>query len=131
MRPSTRRASSGPPDGTEVAFVAEGELRRVRLDGGSLRTIIELEDIGRQLPTASFGFTSDTTNFYGGTWADDGTIYLGRFEGGLVRVPAFGGIPTLVEIRARAGVLGPANASSSVPAVESTPSQKSTPGVHT
>ncbi|HSM14520.1 MAG TPA: protein kinase, partial [Thermoanaerobaculia bacterium] len=62
------------PDGTEVAFQAHGELRRVAIDGGAARTLIR---------------TGDT--MLGGAWGADGTILLGNRRGVLLKVPAAGG----------------------------------------
>jgi serine/threonine-protein kinase len=76
------------PDGNWVGFVAEGDLRRIRVDGTSRQTI------GR--PGGS-----PTTPPY---WAGDDTIYFGVTGQGLFRVPASGGAPTpLTQPRREAG----------------------------
>jgi serine/threonine protein kinase len=64
------------PDGGQVAFFANGMLKRVGTDGDSVRTICEA-DLGR-----------------GGTWGRDGTVLFSpRMAGPLLRVPARGGVP--------------------------------------
>jgi eukaryotic-like serine/threonine-protein kinase len=65
------------PDGVWVGFVANNELRKVRLDGSTPTTIAR------------------GTAFIGGraSWSADDTITYGSIGGGLFRVPAAGGIP--------------------------------------
>jgi eukaryotic-like serine/threonine-protein kinase len=65
------------PDGVWVGFVANNELRKVRLDGSTPTTIAR------------------GTSFIGGkpSWSPDGTITYGSIGGGLFRVPAAGGVP--------------------------------------
>ncbi len=76
------------PDGNWVGFVAEGELRRIRVDGTSRQTI------GRP------GSSPRTPPY----WAGDDAIYFGVAGQGLFRVPASGGAPTpLTQPRREAG----------------------------
>jgi Tol biopolymer transport system component len=68
------------PDGAQVAFFADGKLKRVALAGGEPVTIC------------------DTTEGVG-SWGRDGTIVFGAWtapEDGLRRVDAAGGVPTLL-----------------------------------
>jgi serine/threonine-protein kinase len=60
------------PDSQSVAFVADGKLSRVALDGTSVVTMTDAGE-GR-----------------GGSWAEDGTIVLADVSGGLIRVPRGG-----------------------------------------
>ena len=62
------------PNGSDVAFAAEGELRRVSLMGG--------------LPTTVCAMPG---SFRGGSWSGDGTIVFGVAESGLWQVSARGG----------------------------------------
>ena len=62
------------PDGQSVAFFADGELKRVSLQGGSPVTVCAAPVVGR-----------------GGTWGTDGTIVFDPGKRGLLRVPASGG----------------------------------------
>jgi Tol biopolymer transport system component len=64
------------PDSQNVAFVVDGKLKRIPLDGGAAMTIADVP--------------ADTR---GETWGEDGTIVFGRALGGLARVPASGGTP--------------------------------------
>jgi eukaryotic-like serine/threonine-protein kinase len=67
------------PDGRWVAFFADGKLKKVRIGGG---TPVALADA----PTSR-----------GGTWAADDTIvYTPGVNGGLMRIPAAGGQPTVL-----------------------------------
>ena len=59
------------PDSRQVAFIADGKLKRIALDGGSIVTICEVPREGR-----------------GGTWAEDDTIVFAGMFGGLMRVRA-------------------------------------------
>jgi serine/threonine-protein kinase len=61
-------------DGRSVAFVQGNKLKRVPLDGGSVRTICD------DLPPG----------IRGGSWGGD-TIVLGTISGGLLRIPQDGG----------------------------------------
>ena len=65
------------PDGVWIGFVANNELRKVRLDGSTPTTIAR------------------GTSFIGGkpSWSADGTIIFGAIGGGLFRVSAAGGVP--------------------------------------
>ena len=64
------------PDSRQVAYFASSELRRVGIDGDSVRTVCHA-DLGR-----------------GGTWNRQGTIlFAPSLEGPLMRVPAAGGTP--------------------------------------
>ncbi len=66
------------PGGESVGFISDGELKRVPLRGGSVRTIL-----------------SGVERAKGGQWADDGNIYLNG-PGGIIRVAASGGDPNQV-----------------------------------
>jgi Tol biopolymer transport system component len=64
------------PDGTAIAFFAEGRLKRVPVAGG---------------PTVAI---TDTASSRGGVWAPDGSIiYSPEYTSGLWRVSAAGGAP--------------------------------------
>jgi len=68
------------PDGTWIAFYAGGALKRVPADGGEARTIIA------QAPPP-----------FGASWGDTDEIVLAAGEtGGLLRVPARGGVPEVL-----------------------------------
>jgi DNA-binding winged helix-turn-helix (wHTH) protein len=64
------------PDSQRVAFLVDGKLKRMALDGGGAVTIADLP--------------ADTT---GATWGEDGTMVLGGVRTGLARVPESGGTP--------------------------------------
>jgi len=88
--PGTEGASNPffSPDGNWVGFVADGELRRIRVDG------TRRQMIGRpgRLPSSP------------PYWAGDDAIYFGVIGQGLFRVPATGGAPTpLTQPRREAG----------------------------
>jgi Tol biopolymer transport system component len=61
------------PDSRSLAFFAEGRLKRIDLDAGSVQT----------LATATAGRSGD--------WADDGVIYFAPQAGPTYRIPAAGG----------------------------------------
>ena len=64
------------PDGNQLAFYASGRLKRIGLDGDSVRVICQAE-AGR-----------------GGSWGTDGTVLLApSLVGPLLRVRASGGVP--------------------------------------
>jgi Tol biopolymer transport system component len=66
-------------DGHDVAFFADGELKRVEVPGGQVQTIC------------------DAPSGRGGTWNRDGVIlFAPTGAGGLFRVPASGGTPVEV-----------------------------------
>jgi Tol biopolymer transport system component len=65
------------PDGSDVAFVLDDRLMRLRVAGG------QPEEIAR------------VKNMFGGSWSEDGTILLGSSEG-IYRVSAEGGRPEIV-----------------------------------
>ena len=69
------------PDGSEVAFIADGTLQRVPVAGGAAVPICDIPTIGRA-----------------GTWGSDGTIVFAA-DTGLMRVDAAGGTPTRVVSR--------------------------------
>jgi len=76
--------ASGPffsPDGLWLGFFIGRSLRRVRIDGGSVETIVAEADVPVQSRGAS--------------WGDDGTILYGGIAG-LYRVAASGGVPSVV-----------------------------------
>jgi serine/threonine-protein kinase len=64
------------PDGQEVAFFSQGELRKVSLAGGPVTTISKVEGAPR-----------------GGSWGDDGRIVFATDAGRLMRVGEGGGDP--------------------------------------
>ncbi len=61
------------PDGRSIGFYAGGELKTVRLDGGSPRTVTQVESL------------------HGAAWAPDGRILFAEFRSGLKAVPVRGG----------------------------------------
>ena len=72
------------PDGEMIAFVRDGSLLKVGMRGGSPTTIC----------------SECATGFYGGAWAEDGTIVFARGGGGggLLRVRQDGQISQVTEI---------------------------------
>ena len=62
------------PDSRSVAFISQGKLKRLDLQGGSPQVICNVGE-----------------NMTGGTWNPDGLIVLGSFNTGLLSVPASGG----------------------------------------
>jgi Tol biopolymer transport system component len=67
------------PDSRSIAFFADGQLKRIDIDGGTTRT----------LARAALGV--------GGSWSGDGTILFGPiFSGPLYRMSSDGGEPTAV-----------------------------------
>jgi serine/threonine protein kinase/Tol biopolymer transport system component len=75
--PDTRGASVffWSPDSRFLAFVADGKLKKIAIDGGPPQTLSDAEGLG------------------GGSWSPTDVILLGRSNDGLVRVPAAGGPP--------------------------------------
>jgi Tol biopolymer transport system component len=76
--PGTERASDPTfsPDGRSIAFEAAGKLKRVSLDGGDPRPLVNLAYIA------------------GASWGRDGSIvYTPAFTGGLFAIAAEGGRP--------------------------------------
>jgi Tol biopolymer transport system component len=72
------------PDSQSIAFSANGALKRVGVSGGDPQTICEANAFG------------------GGSWSQDDVILFSPSlagEGGLVRVPARGGVPSTVTKR--------------------------------
>lgn len=67
------------PDSHFIAFQAGKQLKKVNISGGPPQTICE---------------TSVTV--LGGAWSRDDTIVFGTVANGIMRVPAAGGVPTLV-----------------------------------
>ena len=81
--PGTEEAIANPffsPDGQSVAYFQAGRLKRQALAGGAPVVIAS---------------ASNTIDFFGATWAADGSIFFGEREG-IRRVPASGGTPELV-----------------------------------
>jgi eukaryotic-like serine/threonine-protein kinase len=74
--PGTDRACGGiwSPDSRSIAFVVDGQLKRLDIAGGSVQTLAEVK-----VPTV------------GGSWNRDGIIILGTNSSGLLRVSAAGG----------------------------------------
>ena len=69
------------PDGRFLGFFADGKLKKLDLDGGTVQIL------------------TDAPTGRGGTWNKDGVILFapsGALGGGLYRIPASGGTPTLV-----------------------------------
>lgn len=66
------------PDSSAIAFVADGTLQRIGVDGTPAQPIARIE------------------GFVGAQWTTDGTILFGRARGGLMKVPASGGSPVAV-----------------------------------
>ena len=64
------------PDGTMVGFFANGELKKVSLDGGPVTTVCNVR------------------GSVGASWASDNIIVLGQSLGPLWQVPAAGGTPS-------------------------------------
>jgi serine/threonine-protein kinase len=73
------------PDGEWIAFFAGRSLRRVRVGGGSVETIVAETDTPTETP-------------WGATWGDNGTILYGG-GAGLYHVAASGGEPSVVAER--------------------------------
>ena len=74
--PGTENATSPfwSPDGRSIGFAADNQLKRVELETGSVRVIVD--------------------NAFSGAWNQDGTILYRRVPGGgLFRVSADGGVP--------------------------------------
>jgi len=69
------------PDSRDLAFFADGKLKRIAVSGKSLQTVCSLPVAG------------DAS----GTWGSDGTIVFSEDEdGNIYRVPATGGTPSLL-----------------------------------
>jgi eukaryotic-like serine/threonine-protein kinase len=67
------------PDGREIAFFADGKLKRVAADGGPIQVI------------------ADAPDARGGSWANSGTIIFSpRRNSPVLRVPAEGGTPVAI-----------------------------------
>jgi serine/threonine-protein kinase len=69
------------PDGQWIAFRAQGQLKKISVDGGAAITLC------------------DAASLYGGSWGEDGSIIasLSGFSG-LSRIPSSGGAPTPVTV---------------------------------
>ncbi len=81
--PGTERANNPvfSPDGQWVAFVADGELRKVRVSGGAVVTVAD----------------SVAGGYGGAAWLDDGSlVYVSPDLNELRRVGESGGTPTVV-----------------------------------
>ncbi len=82
--PGTERAANPvfSPDGEWVMYVADRQLRKVRLANGASVTLADSVSV--------------STGFGGATWLDDGTIvYVPQDLNRLLRVSANGGAPTM------------------------------------
>ena len=67
------------PDGKHIGFFADGKLKRIPVDGGS---VVEL---------------AETPNPRGGVWLPDNTIvYSPEYAAGLFRIPSSGGTPEVL-----------------------------------
>lgn len=64
------------PDNENVAFVADGIMKRVSVASGPAQTICEVDG-----------------SFRGGSWNREGVILFGTSPGTVYRVPASGGVP--------------------------------------
>jgi Tol biopolymer transport system component len=74
------------PDSQSIGFFAGEKLKRVAVSGGSVQTICEVSK------SVSSGTDGD-----GGTWNQEGVIVFAERRGtSLKRVPAVGGLPTVV-----------------------------------
>ena len=69
------RAPFFSPDGREIGFWVDDQLKRVSIDGGTPTTL------------------TPAVNTYGAYWNDDGTILYGQGPGGIWRVSENGGDP--------------------------------------
>jgi serine/threonine-protein kinase len=78
------------PDGQWVGFAANGKINKISVGGGAV------------VPLGVF------SGLAGGMWADDGSIVVSEPRRGLLRLPAAGGMPTLVApvVNAEATFLG-------------------------
>ena len=81
--------ASGPffsPDGTSVAFFADGRLKKVSLGDGTVQTVCDAMGREAQVPWRGA---------WGGAWANNNTIVFsaGRTSTGLMRVSSSGGSP--------------------------------------
>ena len=85
------------PDGEWIGFLAgDGALKKTRIQGGTPVTLADLTKLDDTTSQTLLGFVSVSENLYGASWGVDGTILFGRFQGGLWRVPASGGEPTVL-----------------------------------
>ena len=66
------------PDSKYIAFFSDNKLRRLDRNGGPVQTICDVPDGN------------------GGTWNSEGTIVFGSFSKELQKVPAAGGVPSIV-----------------------------------
>ena len=82
------------PDGKDIAFFAEGKLKRVPAAGGAVQTICETRSPG--------GASGD-----GGTWNREGVIVFAAPGSQLMQVPAAGGTPTPLTSRVNERSLAP------------------------
>ena len=90
--PGTAGAASPflSPDGSWVAFLAEGEIRKTPLAGGPVVKIAELAAGGLPSPSPHVPAARD---FFGASWGEDDIVVFGRFQDGLWEVPSGGGVP--------------------------------------
>jgi serine/threonine protein kinase len=65
------------PDGQQLAFFADGKLKKTSASAGSVQVIC------------------DAVNTYVGSWSSTGLIVLGNFTSGLTRVASSGGTPVM------------------------------------
>ncbi len=69
------------PDGTQIAFFADGKLKKMKLPHGPPEILCD----------------APTETARGGAWSSKGVILFGVNYKGLMKVPAYGGDPVLVE----------------------------------
>jgi Tol biopolymer transport system component/predicted Ser/Thr protein kinase len=65
------------PDSRWIAFFMEGKLQKIAIGGGPPQTVCEIPQLGRS-----------------GSWNRDGVLIYALTGGGLMRVPAAGGVPS-------------------------------------
>lgn len=66
------------PDGQQIGFATEEQLKRISITGGAAVVV------------------GPSSNPYGASWADNGTIYFGQGGRGIWQVPGTGGTPEVV-----------------------------------
>jgi serine/threonine-protein kinase len=77
------------PDGQWVAFLAEGQIRKVPIDGGPVETIAGIAAGDRSVSP----LVRAKEDLFGASWGEGDVIVFGRYNDGLWRVSARGGTP--------------------------------------